>query len=638
MSTAIRALLRKELVQHKTLFVALACFALLTTWAQVVLLERTGGLTSYLSVASLFAMPVAVVIAIVLGQQLVVREYGDRSQRFIEALPVARGQHEWVKWWLGFGTLLVISLGVWLYTASLASRHEPLSVRFMLLMAARLSAWVFVLWSSVFAVSFLGRLRLGLAALAVLVTAALDSYTPFELDRFGPFWLIDSEQFASERTTLPVLALVQTLVIGVLAVGLARYFLHLREGSFAEQLSRPMSARDKSFVLVLAVVGLGAATLFGHEDKVVPFELGNEHVAQERFVSVAHIEPRWRVEGEALASYLGERMNSLASITPIPESFRLGVIFAPLVEPMEYDVEYASVEHGVVLSADFSRVDDRHFFGAFVFHEVLDTLMLGRTTTVEPLHVLHDGFALYWAVHGANAPPPMGSTDTPEPLLVRALYGTRVVGISADGASRWDRTMESLGDATALSYAYSAWRSLVDEVGHARTLELARQLYSDGYRGDARDWWRDTWNPVESRLEAATDISWETHITTWAERMQELGERPEWESALATLPASTSPLRVGKDEFGVVQVKYEFSTAPAPGTRCDVLHSWIAWFDAPLSPRGMRREQATVMGRTISHALGRPYGAGTRAALALECTPPGEVAPIRLGLTRIVFP
>ena len=74
MNSATRALLGKELSQHAPLLLSLGAFALLSTFMLVALLSRTGGLTSYLSVASLFAMPTLVLIAAVLGQQLIVRE------------------------------------------------------------------------------------------------------------------------------------------------------------------------------------------------------------------------------------------------------------------------------------------------------------------------------------------------------------------------------------------------------------------------------------------------------------------------------------------------------------------------------------------------------------------------------------
>lgn len=641
MNRATLALLNKELAQHGALLIALAGFALIATWAQIVLAERLGSLTSYLSVASLFAMPILVLIAIVLGQQLVVREYTARAQRFVEALPVARGHHEWVKWSLGYVTLLAISLGVWLYTVSLAAQHEPLTGWFLLLMALRLTVYVFVVWSCVFTLSFLGRLRLGLAALATLILVALDAYTPFELDRFGPFRLMDSQRFASERLDLPFVALLESLVIGVAALALARYFMRLREGSFVERLSVPMSARDKSFVLVLAVVGIGAATLFGGEDDDFAFDLGEANVVVAGRVAVAHIEPRWADEAAELVQHLDERMSQLDRIAPVPEHFRLGVTFSPLVEPMDYDVEHSSPTFGVLVTADISRSDDRDFFGAFVFHEVLDTLMLGRTTSMEPLHVLHDGFSLYWAVHGAQPPPRLDANANPDPLLVRALYGARVVGITPARIGEWDRTMEALGDASALAFTYSGWRSLVDEVGHERAMDLARQIYHEDYHGDARDWWTDTWHPIEDRFEAATGITWKQHIEAWGRRIEHLASQPAWSAALAQMPVADFSLSAAPGEFGADIILDSRLRIGIDGeTRCRLLHTRIAWFDTPLSPRGMREVIIHVPpgARSVSHVLTGIYGSGTRMAGALECTPPGEVVPVRLGMRRLIVP
>lgn len=640
MNSATRALLGKELSQHAPLLLSLGAFALLSTFMLVALLSRTGGLTSYLSVASLFAMPTLVLIAAVLGQQLIVREYASRSQRFVEALPVARGHHEWVKWSLGYVVLLGISIGVWLYAASLAAGHEAISSRFMALMTLRLVVYVFVLWSFVFTLSCLGRLRLGIAALTAAALYAVDAYTPVEIDRFGPFALMDADQFASERTRIPVRALSESLIVGGLALALSRYFTNLQEGSFLERLSVPMSARDKSFVLMLAVVALGAITLFGPEEDDFPVDLGERHVVVDGRARVSHVEPRWRDDALDVAAYLGSRTRALESILSMPEPFTVGVTFAPLVEPMEYDVDHASPVYGVLVTADITRTDDRDYFGAFVYHEVLDTLMTGRTTSMEPLHVLHDGFALYWAAHGDTPPPTIGGAGV-EPLLVRALYGFRAVGITAEGMQRYDRTMEALGDASALALTYSGWRSLVDEVGHARAMDLARHIYGQPYHGDVRDWWHDSLNPMEDKFLQATGITWQTHLTRWRKRFEALEGRPAWRQAADRFPVAEFSLSVEPGPLGSdIVLSAPLSRPLAAGTECSLLHTRIAWYDTPLSPRGMREARIAVRDgdRTITTLLSGIYGSGNRIAGALECTPADLAVPVRLGLTRLTIP
>ena len=88
MSSPTRALLTKELSQHTPLLLTLGVFALLSTFMLVLILSNTGGITTYLSIASLFAMPTLVLIAAVLGQQLVVsRARGRRQRQRLRALP-----------------------------------------------------------------------------------------------------------------------------------------------------------------------------------------------------------------------------------------------------------------------------------------------------------------------------------------------------------------------------------------------------------------------------------------------------------------------------------------------------------------------------------------------------------------------
>ena len=191
MMSVLRALAGKELQQHAVMLLWLTLFSLLCAWMLFALYSAGGGGLSYLSVTSTFANLVLVVVAFVVGQQLVAAEYYGRTQRFIETLPARHGSVHWVKYWFGYLYLFVMLLIVWYPFKVLAQASETVSALFAGIMLLRMAAFVFALWSIVFAISLLGRLRLPLIATAAFAIVMINNYTDFELNRFGPMALMD---------------------------------------------------------------------------------------------------------------------------------------------------------------------------------------------------------------------------------------------------------------------------------------------------------------------------------------------------------------------------------------------------------------------------------------------------------------
>jgi hypothetical protein len=143
---AIRALLVKELRQHGGA-VGLGTLLLGLAWAVAQLsFSQEARTVTVLQVVSGFAMFPLAAAALWLGHRLVVTEYYARTQRFVEALPIRRGLMALAK--AAFGlvvleswALLALAAGSWT-----ASHTEPIGLRFLGIMAARLGVFVFALW------------------------------------------------------------------------------------------------------------------------------------------------------------------------------------------------------------------------------------------------------------------------------------------------------------------------------------------------------------------------------------------------------------------------------------------------------------------------------------------------------------
>jgi hypothetical protein len=142
-TSPVSALLGKEIDQFRSVFLWLVAFSFFTSWMFKNLMSYSGSVVSYLTLTSVFATAVLVIIAFLIGQKLIIQEYYGQTQRFVEALPIKRGYMSVVKFVVGFASLLVLAVGVWLYSILLARSHEPVSGQFAWFMFLRLTVYVF---------------------------------------------------------------------------------------------------------------------------------------------------------------------------------------------------------------------------------------------------------------------------------------------------------------------------------------------------------------------------------------------------------------------------------------------------------------------------------------------------------------
>src|SRR5213594_4110831 len=141
-------------------------------------------------------------LSLAVTNRLVVREYGGRTQLFLETLPVTRACVVATKWMLGAGATLFPIAAALVATAALGSGRVLLSARFMTLLAARSLSFVLWFYALSFVVSLLGRFRFVAWGLLLTGLVALDSLTQLPMERLPPFNLVSSG-IAFERVTLP---------------------------------------------------------------------------------------------------------------------------------------------------------------------------------------------------------------------------------------------------------------------------------------------------------------------------------------------------------------------------------------------------------------------------------------------------
>ncbi|HEY0713153.1 MAG TPA: hypothetical protein VGF45_10795, partial [Polyangia bacterium] len=240
---ALWALWAKEWSQHARAVATLTIFfALIGLVAWFSFLKATRSI-SVLEIVPRLAMSALPAAALVLGHRLVVAEYYGRTQRFLEALPLRRGQEAAVKLLFGFFWLALWGLATLVAALALAAKTEPIEPRFAGLLAVRLLAYTAALWAAVFLFNVFGRLRLPLLVLAGFVLVLLTNAGGVDLQERGPLALVDPATYVVERNQLPRAALVGALLVTSACVALALLLVSLREGGIVEMLAKPLSTR-----------------------------------------------------------------------------------------------------------------------------------------------------------------------------------------------------------------------------------------------------------------------------------------------------------------------------------------------------------------------------------------------------------
>ena len=256
----IRSLIEKELRQHRTL---LGFILLLLALGQLALfsnkhLGNAGGSGfSLLSQLWSYILPPA---ALVLGTGLVATEFRNKTQLFLEGLPMPRWMMLLVKYLFGLGIIFIcvvtLLTGAWLKGRS----AEVMTVNFSALLAVKSMGWAWFCWSVCFAHGFLGRYRAWTGVLFVFGLLILEDMGDGVVSNFGPFELI-SGRFAYERFVWPVEALWVTAAL-ILGMTLAGFALGLvRDATVASMISEKMSIREKVVLLIAvtaALISLGA--------------------------------------------------------------------------------------------------------------------------------------------------------------------------------------------------------------------------------------------------------------------------------------------------------------------------------------------------------------------------------------------
>ncbi len=520
----IRGLLTKELRQHGytlTFLFVMLLGALALISGNSMLRRAFGG--GFAGVQMLHHTYVPLV-CLVLGQILIATEFRQKTQLFLEGLPLPRWRMLAVKFALGL-VVLAGAVAAALFVAWQSARgSEALTPRFAALVALKSTGWVWFLYTLCFAHAFLGRYRMVFGVTLFFGFLALNG-SGVRLSDFGPFALVD-ERFAYERYVFPSSALA---VAGVTGLGLAVLGFALglvRDASVASLLAEKMSAREKvAMTLIMVAVMSLSAWLLDHYKTATPVRMPGAFEAQRGVVRVfasAAVDAPSREETAALeraAHRAAEELGALAEYlgcTSFPPVF---IVHRRDLAAREYSNGELKPSQGAMVRVNLTAPG----FDESSLHEWLVRAALGahtgglaeRERNVWPL----DGLAAWWP--GRGDPQIDAGLDPTSSSLARKAMPAEFAARNLDA---WHSLRRDATQLRASALAETGLDVLAQNHGDEARQRFLAAMFREVRPADSRGWFGDVLRSRSSRLRAAAGVSEDEFVA-------------EWRAALEALPA-----------------------------------------------------------------------------------------------------
>lgn len=476
----IHPLVRKELREHLWVLVTMWALCAVSLLALLVGARDSGSpLVAYRQLVLAFG----ILLSLALANRLVVREYGGRTQLFLETLPVGRGQVIAIKWLTGAACLLLPMAVGFGFTLLAASGEVMLGREFVLLLALRGLSFLLFFYALAFAIGLTGRYRYILWA-SILLLAAIANFTgQLGVAHWAPLQLV-SDSMPFQRGDIPAQWFWITWSLTAALVGLTFLLALGSRGSWVVALSRRMSLREKATVAAAFLSVMYLIILVEDRKSKPPFELQDALVSDSSLPRVSVARVRNTSEDAALdvarrVAMDLQRARDALGLEALPA---VAVLPDPSLDADLYLLAELPDSDGVVVRAAIGDEDfDPQGFRAFVLVRVLDWHSRGRAMR-ESRRWLLEGLAQRQVMQQQSA--------RRELLELRAALASRMVmregGSLEQALDNWLTTREQLGDCLADALAWRTTEVLAQTLGTERFDSLARALFGHRATADMR--------------------------------------------------------------------------------------------------------------------------------------------------------
>jgi hypothetical protein len=607
---ATAALIRKEVRQHALPFVFLGAIiglGAIGLLGRHYLHAQSSSVYTGVSTFLQFALPGA---AMLICGRIVVAEYRAKTQLFLEGLPLPRWQMVTVKYFLALAVLVAVVAAPIFVAGVLLSGHEAMTPGFAAMLASRIIVTAWFWHSFFFTTGMLGRYRWPLMVLIVFVVFALDTMTAWEVQRFGPFDLLN-HQFGSEREQFPVKALREAIGLagGMTILGFVLGLV--REGNVSALLAERMSHREKVLVAVVLLGAVAAFSVLDDQRRKPPYDLTGAADAKGPGTSVKVAGPR--AAAQRLATELNAELAELRDYLDIAALPVVLVTHRTDLDAGKFERGRLSKSDGFVVRANYSSPSfDRDRFVAWLIPELLDYRSHGRTRR-EPVRWIRDGVGEFWA-NRKRATEPLSADRA---LALRATYALSGQLREQDLAG-WFRLRERVGEGVARGLAWSGLKTLAAKRGEQACRDFLRELYSPGVQRDIRATLHDLQHPWTETLARHAGMNVTEFVSAWNDLLTQA--RRDLASELAVLPRLTLAVSQKSATPATTLLDLRLISSPPPPEEVEyrIRYRSVSGLDAPIEEDDFTDESARArLDAPIAKELARSFSRGTRAIVGV---------------------
>ena len=453
----ILALIEKELRQHGSMILLFWIFigvglSLLTSNE---LLVTMGGSGFYL--VSWILMVLFPLACLVLGNALIATEFRQKTQIFLDGLPLPRWKMVAVKYCCGLAAAQLTALMPLVIVIANDWSGEALDASFLTLLLVKTILWAWFCWATIFPFSLLGRYRMIVGLFVVVGLMFAQSVGDVPVNRFGPFELV-GDQFAYERVEWPMQAIWVTvgLIILLSCAGFAMSLV--RDATLASMLSEKMSSREKTTMIALGMVGLMiGSSLSKRIESTDPLDLPDSIDVVDAKVSVsiaAAVALPTEAEREAMqqhAQNAAQLVHEVAAFLNIKKLPPLFLVHRRDLDAAEFQDGELDSRQGYLMRLNVLKTSQTDLdYQSHLIEKLLDAHQHYRLSSDSRGWIL-EGFAYWWPRRKLSEVPV--ATDSQEASGTPTPAQREVATITEHDILRWKKFRQSLPEGAAGRFA-----------------------------------------------------------------------------------------------------------------------------------------------------------------------------------------
>ena len=641
---AVYTLLAKDVREHRGAALLLAAGCLVV----VMLLLAQNSVAAYsmsaFEIVRFSLIGFLPLIALIVGNRLIVNEYMSGTRLFVEALPIGNFMPLVLKYLLGFSYIVLIATVMVLLASQQAGIADDVTPDYVLLILAKTWVMVSLYWSLVFCFSLCGYLRIALYLVTAAIIGILAYYPGLDATAFAPMALMDSQLFVYERDSIPWGQMGFTLLLSLVFTAAGFILTRLGEGSVVERLAKPMTRRDYVALGVLIASGLTLASTLMDQNQRDPIDFSSASVIRldDPDVIVLYISDQYKAPADALAQRMQTSLEQLQATLALPGLPTVRLALLPSRD--KHDIDYATSD-GVFVSANWLEHDsyDNAILDSVIMHGVLSAQTNGRGV-FEPYHWMLDGFTRWWVEQGNGDLDP----DHRNELVARALLALSRDPQAGQLIGRWQLTADRFSYPTAEALAWAAMTWLEEQRGREAVIALATSFLTQPMGTTAFASLQDRLDSMRSRVEGIIDMPLEEFEAGWQQWLFDQRGEPAIERFINSVPALSGTVETVTDSDGIrsLTASYQFLEQDINAEQdlnrfdgvCIMKHDYIGPFDSEFDVTDEYEDitQCSVDG--VAHVIGSTYASGDRVFVALDYEGGLFHQPVRLHAQRVYIP